>query len=257
MAQTTFTLQALQLEDVPLAAQMASDAFLVDRQTQMKALGSEPFLMKEYTLESLPGFLKHPRCIVLKAVDDASGEMAGYCTWGFRGIQPDEMPEVDGRIQPKQPTEVVAAESASDKSQASQSVPEEQNPKEASSDNPITRLIAMQDADMQSWLEEVMPEGTRCMYVVGLSISPQYQRRGAGSALLQWGTDVCDQLGIFAWVHSSELAWKMYEKRGFRTVRELDCDLDEYAPGPPPDEGPDAKWGHYVLRYMKYEPKRL
>jgi ribosomal protein S18 acetylase RimI-like enzyme len=254
MSRPTFTVQALQLEDVPLAAQIASDAFLIDRQTQMKALGSEPFLMKEYTLQSLPDLLKHPRCIALKAIDDKSGEMAGYCTWGFRGIGPEEMPEVKGRIQPAQVAE--ADSSAPVEQQESQDATETEAKKSSNSTNSIQRLIAMQDEDMESWLEEVMPEGTRCMYIVGLSISPKHQGRGAGSALLQWGTAVCDQLQIFAWVHSSELAWKMYEKKGFRTVRQLDCDLDAYAPGPPPDESPGAKWGHYVLRYMRYDPGR-
>ncbi|KND93315.1 hypothetical protein TOPH_02087 [Tolypocladium ophioglossoides CBS 100239] len=66
---------------------------------------------------------------------------------------------------------------------------------------------------------------------------------------------ICDN-SVFAWVHSSEPVWRMYEKSGFQIIRALDIDLDEYAPMPPPYEGPDAKWGHYVFRYMKYLPKK-
>ncbi|KAJ3490522.1 hypothetical protein NLG97_g5763 [Lecanicillium saksenae] len=66
---------------------------------------------------------------------------------------------------------------------------------------------------------------------------------------------ICDDNSVFAWVHSSDPAWGMYQKSGFEVIRSLDIDLDEYAPCKPPGEGEDAKWGHYVFRYMKYFPK--
>ncbi|KAM0261292.1 hypothetical protein ACHAQJ_002323 [Trichoderma viride] len=249
MSKQTFTIQALQLEDVAAAAQLSSDAFLDDRQTQMKALGQNPFDMKKYTLQSLPQTLQSPRCVVLKAVDNETGEFAGFCNWGFIGFPPDEMPVLPGRIQPPaKPATASTQESEKDKdkpSSSDQSAPEPD-------DDPIDRLQTLTSADLDAWQKEVMPEGTKCLIVIGLSVSPKFQRRGIGSALLRWGTSICDEKGVFAWVHSSEPAWRIYEKSGFQVIRSLDVDLDEYAPCPPPNEGPDAKWGHYVFRYMKY-----
>ncbi|KAK5995731.1 hypothetical protein PT974_04148 [Cladobotryum mycophilum] len=249
MSKPSFTIKALQLEDVPEVAQLSADAFETDRQTDMKALGQKPFSMKEYALQSLPGFMKHPRCVVLKAVDEETGEIAGFCNWGFRGFSPDEMPVLEGR---KQPPEISPPPP---KKPAETDTPAAENhtplPSETEKD-PIKRLVALTDADLTKWQEEVMPEGTRCLFVVGLSVSPKFQGRGVGSALLRWATKFCDEKEVFAWVHSSEPAWKMYEKCGFQVIRSLDVDLDDYAPCPPPNEGPDAKWGHYVFRYMKY-----
>jgi GNAT superfamily N-acetyltransferase len=109
---------------------------------------------------------------------------------------------------------------------------------------------------MKAWMQKLMPEGTRCMFVASFHVDPKYQRRGIGSALLKWGTDVADERGIFIWVHSSEAGVKAYEKAGFEPIGSLDIDLDEYAPRPPPEEVGGDIWGHYVLTYLKYIPKK-
>ncbi|TFB06959.1 hypothetical protein CCMA1212_000090 [Trichoderma ghanense] len=267
MAQQTFTIKALQLEDVSAAAQLGSDAFLADRQTQMKALGRNPFNMKEYHMQSLPEMLKSPRCVILKAVDNETGEFAGFCNWGLIGFSPSEMPVLEGRTQPpEKPTAAPASQSQNeeeeeeeeeeDKGQEEASSPDQSAPGPEVEDDPIERLQALTGADLDAWQKEVMPPGTKCLVVIGLSVSPKFQRRGIGSALLRWGTKICDEAGVFAWVHSSEPAWRIYEKAGFEVIRCLDVDLDEYAPCSPPDEGPGAKWGHYVFRYMKYFPAK-
>lgn len=252
MSKPTYTLAAVRLDDVPEIGQLTADAFVDDRQTQMKNLGKEPYDMNKMTLESLPSMLHNPRCIAIKVVDKDSGNIMGVCNWGFRGFKPEEMPKMEGKPLPLEKPEETKADPEEKKEQgATDGNGKERLDKEEEAD-PITRLQARTGADLEAWMEEVMSEGTRCLFVIGLSVSPKYQGRGVGSALLRWGTDICDDQGAFAWVHSSEPAWPMYEKCGFRTVRSLDIDLDEYAPAPPPNEGPNAKWGHYVFRYMKY-----
>lgn len=246
MAKHNFTIKALTLDDVPDVAKISADAFKQDRQTVMKGLGSEPFFMEEHALNSLPALFRNPRCVLLKAVDNKSSETLGYINWAFRGFPPNQMPVVEGRIQPLAEPPKMAAETESEDAKS-----EAEKNRE---NNPIQKLIALQDADIKVWMDEVMPEGVRCLYVAGLHVAPRHQGRGVGSALLRFGTKFCDENGVFAWVHSSEMAWKAYEKSGFQVIRSQDCDLDAYAPMPPPNEGPDAKWGHYILRYMMYFP---
>ncbi|PNY25203.1 GCN5-related N-acetyltransferase (GNAT) domain protein [Tolypocladium capitatum] len=256
MSKSSFDIQALTLGDVPAAARLSADAFETDRQTEMKGSGKEPYDLNKHWLESLPSLLRNPRIVILKVVDEASGDEAsgdvmGYCIWGFRGFQPEEMPVVEGRSHPP-----ADASPAKPKDKQESSADPEPKPEPEPETDPIKRLEARTSADMQAWMAEAMPEGTRCIFVVGLSVSPKYQGRGVGSALLRWGTRFCDDNGVFAWVQSSEPAWRMYGKSGFQVIRALDMDLDEYAPMPPPNEGPGAKWGHYVFRYMKYLPKK-
>ncbi|KAM3448308.1 hypothetical protein MY3296_007915 [Beauveria thailandica] len=245
----------LQPEDIPAAARLAGQAFAGDRQTQMKAMGeAEPFDMEKYTLESMPSHLTSRTCHVLKAVDEATGELAGVCNWGIKGFVPRRMPLFEDRVAEaaaEQDARLAEDTRQPEQEEASQPAPA------AEETDPIKRLVALTDADMRAWMAEVMPAGTRCLFIIGLTVSPAHQGRGVGSALLRWGKDICDDSGAFAWVHSSDAAWRMYRKSGFEVVRSLDVDLDEYAPCRPPGEGADARWGRYVFRYMKYVPKKV
>ncbi|KAG5975144.1 hypothetical protein E4U55_007838 [Claviceps digitariae] len=258
MASSTYTVSAVQFQDMAEIGQISADAFAGDRQTQMKQLGSKPYDMKEITMDSLPGLLRNPRAFSIKITDDMTGDIMGYCHWGFRGFEPEELPQLHGKPQPLPPTpkpdtSEKAAEAEPKQKQKTYDGPN--GPETRPEDDPIGRLQTLTGADLERWMEEVMPEGARCLYIISLSVSPKYQGRGVGSALLRWGTRICEDKKVFAWVHSSEPAWQMYERSGFQVVRVLDVDLDEYAPGPPPpSEGPGARWGHYVFRYMKYLP---
>ncbi|TQV98240.1 Acyl-CoA N-acyltransferase [Cordyceps javanica] len=269
MAPQGMRIGRLQPEDIPAVARLAGQAFASDRQTQMKALGEkEPFDMEKYTLESMPGYLTSRTCHVLKAVDEATGEIMGVCNWGIKGFVPKRMPYFEERVAEAAAAAAAAAASPAEAPKTEESAREEEAPAaveeqqqveadEEEETDPIKRLVALTDADMQAWMAEVMPAGTRCLFIIGLTVDPAYQGRGAGSALLRWGTDICDAEDgdVFAWVHSSDPAWGMYRKSGFEVVRTLDLDLDLYAPCKPPGEGDDATWGHYVFRYMKYFPK--
>jgi GNAT superfamily N-acetyltransferase len=48
-----------------------------------------------------------------------------------------------------------------------------------------------------------------------LSTHPEHQRRGAGSMLVKWGTDIADNLGLKAFVQASRLGKHLYESHGF------------------------------------------
>ncbi|QPG93780.1 hypothetical protein C2857_002392 [Epichloe festucae Fl1] len=257
MANPAFTISAVQLDDVSEIGQISADAFVGDRQTQMKNLGSKPYDMKQVAMESLPGLLRNPRAFAIKITDDAMGEIMGYCNWGFRGFKPEELPKLAGKPEPLEEPATLEADSAEQAKEEQKAHDGPNGPESRTDDDPIGRLQTLTGNDMERWMEEVMPEGTRCLYIVGLSVSPKYQGRGVGSALLRWGTGICEEKNVFAWVHSSEPAWQMYEKSGFQIIRILDVDLDDYAPVPPPNEGPGAKWGHYVFRYMKYLPGQI
>ncbi|CAK7203853.1 AP-1 adaptor complex mu subunit Apm1 [Sporothrix eucalyptigena] len=236
------------LDDVPALARMAADAFRTDRQTQMKALGqARPFDMEKYALQALPRDLARPRCVILKVVDpDTPGEnnIMGYCNWGFHGFLLDDIPNNDVDEKSLPPPPPVKA-----------TVDPPPPPPTVDITDPIQRLEQLTGADLQAWVDENNCEGGQCMFVIGLAVAPEYQRRGVARTLLQWGTDLCDKHNVSAWVHASEPSWPVYNKAGFEVVRTLDVDLDEYAPAPPPsDEGPNAVWGHYVFRYMKFNP---
>jgi GNAT superfamily N-acetyltransferase len=245
------SIQLATYADIPALAQISGDSFEEDRHTQMKGLGKKPYNMYELANTDIARYLSSEKCVVLKAVDDATGVAVGWSCWGFRGFEADEIP----RPEPGQPEEKDISKPFFEDEISNLKKAEEE--KEEEKEDSVRRLEEMTNADMKHWMETLMPPGTKCMFVVSLSVSPKFQGRGVGGRLLRWGTDTADKFGVFIWVHSSESAWKTYAKHGFEIVGTLDVDLDEWAPKPPPEEeGPGAVWGHYVFRYMKRLPKQ-
>lgn len=240
-------------EDVPTLASISSDAFETDSQTEMKSHGKKPFLMKEHALESLPKEMVSPNIRIIKAVEKDTGAIMGFCIWGFRGLDPptDWNPKV---VDPATKRLVSQEDEELDaQSPTTRYLPDREETEETKEKDHIARLEHLTDQDFKYWMAVVMPPGASCVFVIGLSVSPAFQRRGVGSALLKWGTDIADKHNTYAWVHSSAGAWKVYRNAGFRVDRVLDVDLDEFAPVPAPEERyPGGKWGHYVFRYMVY-----
>ena len=64
-----------------------------------------------------------------------------------------------------------------------------------------------------------------------LHTDPQYQRRGAASALLTWGTRKADELGLPAYLESSSEGHVLYGRHGFKDVDVLKVDLQPFGGG--------------------------
>jgi len=81
------------------------------------------------------------------------------------------------------------------------------------------------DADMNDWAEEVWHylfqeqltkwKDGKCCIIDMLSTHPDHQRRGAGSMLMKWGTDIADSLGYTAFVQGTHVGKPFYESHGF------------------------------------------
>jgi GNAT superfamily N-acetyltransferase len=58
-----------------------------------------------------------------------------------------------------------------------------------------------------------------------LHTDPKYQRRGAASALLKWGTERADQLGLPVYLESSHAGHILYGRHGFKDIEIFECDM--------------------------------
>jgi GNAT superfamily N-acetyltransferase len=103
----------------------------------------------------------------------------------------------------------------------------------------------------------LLPLGVKTLYCLGISVDPEYQRRGIGSKFIQWATKKADEDGVKVWVHASEAGWRAFAKNGFEIVETLTVDLDKYATKPRIVDGKESKWGQYNFRYMVYTPKSV
>lgn len=244
MAQTTATtassqrqphlnisIEHAQLDDIDALVHIAGASFEADTHTQLQSHFKAPGESDaDGTRESLKSYITHPKVDLLVAKDVASGRPVGSIAWARRGYQGD----VDRPLDP--PSELET----------------KQGPKT------MADLSNLTDHAMDQFMSQMMPEGSRCRYIVGINVDPAYQGRGVGSRLIQWGTDKADSEGVRCWVSSSMAGHLAFEKQGFRQVSTVEADLDEYAEGVRPAAGEgskDGSWGKYVWYYLERDPK--
>jgi GNAT superfamily N-acetyltransferase len=235
--------------DVRTLARISVDAMSTDRHTQLKTLGKVPYTSVTGTIGNLLGSLKHPNTVHIKAVDDVTKEALGYGSFWFYVLEQDDIPHTDpgqGEGWDDILTSLQNEEKGDEGEKKETSEDEDEKARRT-----IDELDEWESADMKRWQKVLMPEGSRCIIITGLHVAPTAQRQGVGSALVKWATDEADGRGVYMWVHSSEGAFRVYEKNGFDVVGTLDVDMDAYAPGPPPEGG---NWGRYLIRYMKRQP---
>ncbi|KAI0814085.1 acyl-CoA N-acyltransferase [Xylaria sp. FL0064] len=241
------SIQPLEVADIPTCAKITAAAFAVDPHTVVKQLGREPFDIFTITCSNLEDYLKLQHVVCVKAVDE-QGTIVGHASWTFKDAEQQTGPS-KGTGDEHSIAEDPQAEG-----------PEKTKEREETEEDPIERLHALEDADMQYWLQSIVPKDKARMIVLGLIVAPNYQGQGIGSALLRHGNALADERSVPIWVHSSHQAYNLYRKGGFETRRELRIDLDEYTPRPPRDDEPtmagdhEGKWGEYVIRYMERKP---
>jgi predicted N-acetyltransferase YhbS len=241
------TIRPMTYADMDAIQRIGVEAMTDDRHTQLKTMGDVAYLKEEPSNDGFRKTLQNKRYVFLVAANEA-GEVVGGCSFYFQGFEQEDIPYTDPSAEDEKPKPAPPGEPEVGKKEAVSAEQKRAN-------EMIDRLEAMEDEDMKHWQAILMPPGSKCVIVTGLSIAPQHQGKGVGSALLKWGTDRADEHGVFMWVHSSEASYKVYSNGGFKVVGVLDLDLDAWAPGPPPGEGEGAKWGRYVCRYMKRLPK--
>jgi GNAT superfamily N-acetyltransferase len=249
------SIQPLNYSDIPNCASRTRAVFAVDPHTIVKELGRDGYDMYAISTSSLLGGLERQNQIHVKAVDESTGQVIGHAGWVFRNVDQELVPyRAPSDEKPAEDEKPTAQENGAKEK-------EKEKEKEHREKDSIDRLHEMEDADMQHWLNNIIPSTTPCMIILGLTVSPEYQSRGVGTALLSHGNAIADKLGLEIHVHSSHQAYEAYRKSAFEAVRVLDVDLDEYAPRPPQagepvmEGGGDGKWGHYIIRYMERKPK--
>lgn len=86
MSEKAFQILPIQLRAIPVLANISSEAFETDSQTEMKSYGKAPFCMREYALQNLPDELKNSKTRIIKAVDEDTGAIGVSALGGFAGF---------------------------------------------------------------------------------------------------------------------------------------------------------------------------
>ncbi|KAF7884667.1 uncharacterized protein EAF02_005003 [Botrytis sinoallii] len=95
------------------------------------------------------------------------------------------------------------------------------------------------DQDSNEWAEYLInwihqhqisrTKGEPCVILDILTTHPSYQRLGAGTLLMQYGTTIADSLGLPAYIEGTVIAKHLYESHGFKAVpdRYIEVDVPE------------------------------
>ncbi|KAF7951745.1 hypothetical protein EAE96_007044 [Botrytis aclada] len=95
------------------------------------------------------------------------------------------------------------------------------------------------DQDSNEWAEYLVnwihqhqisrTKGEPCLILDILTTHPSYQRLGAGTLLMQYGTAIADSLGLPAYIEGTIIAKHLYESHGFKAVpdRYIEVDVPE------------------------------
>jgi GNAT superfamily N-acetyltransferase len=251
-------IQPINYADIPTCSQNAASAFSVDPHTIVKQLGQEPYDMYAISHKTFFNGLERKTQIYVKAVDEETGSIIGHASWVFRGVDQNVIPR-DGPNDEKPLKEELVTKSPKPKVAGN----EHKDGQDGGEEDSLQRLDALEQADIDDWMQNQIPPNQPCIFINGLLVSPSHQSRGVGSALLQYGNATADRLKLPIWVHSSHQAYEAYKKAGFQVVRVLDIDLDEYAPRGPMEgeevmgEKGSGIWGRYIIRYMQRIPHEI
>ncbi|KAI9682570.1 MAG: hypothetical protein M1822_006868 [Bathelium mastoideum] len=258
MADFALTIESAIAEDVTLLTNVFMDGFADDVHTQMKTTGQNKDKFANGMREATSVWIQdHSRYTVLKATDDGTKQIVGWICWATRGYEDDTDRSRRKEYSEKHAAALLREAQTSGQDQLGNTTkltrPHEQILQSREASGSIQQLESLTSEHLQRWMTKVMPPGTICMYIVALVVHPSYQSRGAGSALIGWGTARADADAVFCWVHSSESGHRAFAKNGFKVVESLQVDLDEFSPGPCPVHA-NGKWGQSTFRYMIRPP---
>ena len=266
----SYKISPASLSSIPALANISDLAFKTDTHTQLKELCKPSPRSQTGTsnhassmASALKSWMSVPkgRIVVLQAVEEGSGEIAGWAAWAGKGIEVAWVDEVVATT-----TDEGITEEARSKDTKNETSKEENGNANAEDDQPkpsheILALETLTNNTMAFWASHFSgpsPEPSPHLIFISIAIHPSHQGCGVGSSLINWGTSIADAHGVFCWVSSSDGGYRVFEKAGFREVGMLAVELDEFAVDVdgervrnPDAKGEDGKWGMYTWRWMK------
>ena len=139
-----------------------------------------------------------PIATYLKAIDAATGEIMGMAKWK---VYDNHLPDL--------------------------SKPDGENSDYWDTKEDQAFAEAMTEDFMKTRNAAITRTGGNIVSLDTLAIDPQYQKKGVGSALVEWGVEKADEMKVEAVVESSVFGKGLYEKHGYKFVKYVRLEVPE------------------------------
>lgn len=236
----SFQLTSARSKDVPALVQLHTAAFQSDQFSNFMLYGREHNAHQTLMTKSLAFWMSDPAAQIVQAVDSATGHVLGWACWVRKGEEDTSVSQGQSPTVQQQSTTQAEKKTVHEPSTA---------PKTSAQ-----MLGGRMHGDMAG-KEKLHMDGGVYMVLQSLATDPNYQRRGIGSKLVQWGLDQADAEGLPCWIHASDAGRRVYEAAGFEQVGYDEYDLDVWATKS--ENMSSQGWGSYTFRYMVRESKTI
>ncbi|KAK6069158.1 acetyltransferase [Seiridium cupressi] len=210
--------------DVPELLKIHLAAFQSDQFSNLMLLSRDPNEFERLLSKSIETWMSDPNAQLIKAVAK-NGAIVGYACWVT-----EDAPDIEQDLPKPEKQEMILFTDA----------PVSQHkllPKD---------LGKLMREDLVSRKKKLIGN-ERHLVFQALITHPQWQCKGIGAQLVQWGTTRADAEGLASWAHASPSGHGVYLRAGFEELDASDYDLDRYLPE---EEQGEPKWGTYTFRYM-------
>jgi GNAT superfamily N-acetyltransferase len=185
--------------------------------------------------KNLTSFLEQsfegPEWLIMKAVDAHTGQNTALAMWEKRGYD-SASPSLS---RPRLAAGLLLKDAPVGKLDGSP--------------DPINDYIGSQVLQFN----EVWKKGIKYLELGLLMTDPAFQRRGIGTALLEWGLALADREKVPCFLLASPFGYPLYRSLGWNVVGEdIVLDLKEWVQYA---EGGDMGWGVYKMRFMLRMPR--
>ncbi|KAH7364092.1 hypothetical protein BKA65DRAFT_472433 [Rhexocercosporidium sp. MPI-PUGE-AT-0058] len=187
---------------------------------------ADPSLITKWFIKLLEEKFDKPEVRLMKAVDRESGEITALAFWWLRGwglgdkVEKNEEEKTKGRFggDGERERQFLHPPLLRFERSGYRGVEEEHIW------SPLQEHISDEfDAFVKSWIV-----GTKVMNLSLLMTDPKYQRRGIGTALLQWGHEFADREGVPCFLIASPVGHPLYVHVGWKVIGEpLEVDLKD------------------------------
>jgi ribosomal protein S18 acetylase RimI-like enzyme len=197
-----------------------------------------------------------PHVLIAKAVDPETKEITAMAIWQLKGYSKEELggkatefsgsmshldrPSWDMRLRDSRNTLLAAGMLL---------VNEFDSQYKEKSGSSLEQYV---DTHFRAFLDS-WTKGTKHIYLSWLATDPRFQRRGIGTAMLDWGHQRADKDGVPAFLIASPFGHGLYAKLGWKDVETpLQLELKDWVKDA---QNGDMGWGTFKFYYMLRMPK--